>query len=148
MGQPRIPYVVMKRNMPLLPSLVFINDDDGPAVLSFILPLSFTRCIIHSSSLVRPLLPISAHGYNAKILPSISCLPLSLMIVVATIADTARSNLLLLLPLSSCTHNDDHNDVDVTRDGEGGDGEGSDGRAATMKMALFPCDCRRRGGCE
>jgi hypothetical protein len=35
------------------------------------------------------------------------------------------------------------NDVVVTRDGEGGVGQ-----AATTKMALFPCDGRRRGGCE
>ena len=28
------------------------------------------------------------------------------------------------------------------------DGEGGVGQAATAKMALFPCDGRRRGGCE
>ena len=28
------------------------------------------------------------------------------------------------------------------------DGEGGVGQAATTKMALFPCDSRRRGGCE
>ena len=33
--------------------------------------------------------------------------------------------------------------ADVTRDGEG-----DAGQAATTKMALLPCDGRRRGGCR